>query len=61
MKKYEMISLEKLNGMTIKNIVTKYNDAVETIWYLEHELAKLHEENDQIWAAYEEVSNELYG
>ncbi len=38
-----------------------YNDAIETIWYYHQKIETLMEENDSIWAAYEDMADELYG
>lgn len=61
MNEYHMLTLEKACSMSIKELVNLYNDAIETIWYYHWKIEDLMDQNNAIWAAYEEVSDELYG
>lgn len=61
MKQYKTIKISDLENLTLNDLIKNYNDLVETIWYYQQQIEKLVEENDQIWAAYEDVSDELYG
>ena len=61
MNEYHMLTLEQASSMTINELINKYNNAVETIWYYHQKIETLMEENDSIWAAYEEIADELYG
>ena len=38
MKKYEMITLERAVFIPLETLVHDYNDAIETIWYLQQKL-----------------------
>lgn len=42
-------------------IVQDYNVALETIWHLQQQHLEFKQENAALWAAYEELSNKLYG
>jgi len=61
MDKYHMITLEQACSIPLKQLVELYNDAIYTIHHYESKIYELMDENDEIWAAYEEVSDELYG
>lgn len=61
MKKYEMITLERAVFIPLKTLVHDYNDAIETIWYLQQKLQEQMTENEQLGKAYEELANQLYG
>lgn len=58
MKQYKTIKISDLENLTFNDLIKNYNDLVETIWYYQQQIEKLVEENDQIWAAYEDVSDE---
>jgi predicted nuclease with TOPRIM domain len=49
------------SGIKIFKCIEMYNDAIETIWYLQERLNELSVENDALWDDYEELSNQLYG
>ena len=35
MKNYEMITLERAVSIPLETLVYDYNDAIETVWYLQ--------------------------
>lgn len=61
MKTYKTITLEQAGELSLNSLVQNYNDAIETIWYLQNKLNEQMQENEQLWKAYEEISDELYG
>ena len=61
MKTYKTITLEQAGELSLNSLVQNYNDAIETIWYLQNKLSEQMQENEQLWKAYEEISDELYG
>ena len=61
MKTYKTITLEQAGELSLNNLVQNYNDAIETIWHLQSKLSEQMQENEQLWKAYEEISDELYG
>ena len=61
MNKYHMLTLEQASSISLKELIDMYNDAIETIWYYHQKIETLMEENDSIWAAYEDMADELYG
>lgn len=58
---YNTISLEEVGSLSVLQLIEMYNDAIETIWYLQERLNELSVENDALWDDYEELSNQLYG
>lgn len=58
---YNTISLEEAGSLSVLQLIKMYNDAIETIWYLQERLNELSVENDALWDDYEELSNQLYG
>ena len=58
---YNTISLEEAGSFSVLQLIEMYNDAIETIWYLQERLNELSVENDALWDDYEELSNQLYG
>lgn len=58
---YNTISLEEAGYLSVLQLIEMYNDAIETIWYLQERLNELSVENDALWDDYEELSNQLYG
>ena len=42
-------------------LVRKYNDAVEMIWYLQYRVSELNKAYDALAYDYDELSNQLYG
>lgn len=61
MRTYKTITLEQAGELSLNSLVQNYNDAIETIWYLQNKLSEQMQENEQLWMAYEEISDELYG
>ena len=61
MESYKMITLEQASQLSLSRLVENYNSAVETIWYLQHKLREQVLENEQLWKAYEDISDDLYG
>ena len=61
MKTYKTITLEQAGELSLNILVQNYNDAIETIWHLQNKLSEQTQENEQLWKAYEEISDELYG
>lgn len=61
MKNYEMITLERAVSIPLETLVHDYNDAIETIWYLQQKLQEQMTENEHLWKAYEELADQLYG
>ena len=58
---YNTISLEEAGSLSVLQLIEMYNDAIETIWYLQERLNELSVENNALWDDYEELSNQLYG
>jgi FtsZ-binding cell division protein ZapB len=54
---YNTISLEEAGSLSVLQLIEMYNDAIETIWYLQERLNELSVENDALWDDYEELSN----
>lgn len=44
MNEYHMLTLEQASSMTINELINKYNNAVETIWYYHQKIETLMEE-----------------
>lgn len=44
-----------------EKLIKMYNEAVETIWYLENKIRTLNPENELLWQSYEELSDRLFG
>ena len=61
MKTYKTITLEQAGELSLNSLVQNYNDAIETIWHLQNKLREQMQENEQLWKAYEEISDALYG
>lgn len=61
MRTYKTITLEQAGELSLNSLVQNYNDAIETIWHLQNKLSEQMQENEQLWKAYEEISDELYG
>lgn len=61
MNTYEMLNTETAQALSFKDLVAKYNDAIETIWYYQKIIFELRQENEEILAAYEDISNQFYG
>ena len=61
MKEYLLISIDEIKNVPLSEIVNQYNEAITTIWHKDRIIDKLKEENEMLYKAYEDVSNELYG
>lgn len=61
MKQYTMLTIEEARKLSLDDLIRKYNDAVEDIWYLNYKIHELHDELDLWQEAYDKVSDELYG
>jgi len=61
MKNYEMITLKHARSVPLEILVHDYNDAIEMIWHMQQKLQEQMKENDQLWKAYEELADQLYG
>lgn len=59
--KYEMLNTETAQTLSLKDLVAKYNDAIEAIWHYQKIIFELRQENEEILAAYEDISNQFYG
>lgn len=59
--KYEMLNTETAQTLSLKDLVAKYNDAIETTWHYQKIIFELRQENEEILAAYEDISNQFYG
>ena len=46
---YNTISLEEVGSLSVLQLIEMYNDAIETIWYLQERLNELSVENDALW------------
>ena len=60
MENYYMINPD-LACYSKEELVQKYNDAVETIWFLQGKIQAMEQECAMLCKAYEEVSDQLYG
>lgn len=61
MNEYHMLTLEQASSISLRELIDIYNNAIETIRYYHQKIETLMEENDSIWAAYEDMADELYG
>ena len=61
MNTYQTITFTQAQELSLERLVHEYNDAIETIWYLQQQLLELKQENAALWATHEELSNKLYG
>lgn len=61
MDNYHMLTLEQACSIPLTQLVELYNDAIYTVRHYEHKIIELMEENEAVWTAYEEVSDQLYG
>lgn len=60
-EKYNTITVYEVMRLSVKELTDRYNDAVETIWDLEQRLYDERLENEQLWQAYEELQNKIFG
>ena len=61
MNNYHLITGPEAEALSKEELRNMYNDAVETIHYLQMRLHEINEENDLLWEDYEELSNKYYG
>ena len=61
MNSFTMLTKEQAAVLTREQLVSMYNDAVETIWFLEFRVKQLSEENNSVWESYEELSSRYFG
>ena len=61
MERYEMITLADATEMSLTDLVKKYNNLIEDLWFYQKRHYEMHDELEKLWADYEEVSNQLYG
>lgn len=61
MNRYKTMTLVQAKELSLERIVQDYNVAIETIWHLQQQILEEKQENAALWAAYEELSNKLYG
>ncbi len=61
MRTYDLILSENTFLSSKERLTEMYNDAVQEIWYLQKENARLREENRMLWKANEELADQLYG
>lgn len=61
MNRYKTITLTQAQELSLEQLLHEYNDAIETIWHLQQQHLELKQENAALWAAYEDLSNKLYG
>lgn len=61
MKEYQMLTIAEARQLSLDELIRKYNSAVEDIWYLNYRINELNEEVDLWQAAYDEVSDALFG
>lgn len=61
MEQYQRLTIDEARKLSFDELIKKYNDAVEDIWYLNYKIKELHEEVDLWQLAYDKVSDELYG
>lgn len=59
MSKYRFLDTE--SSLTREELIYKYNQLIEDIWDFQETVAELHRDYDDMAAAYEEVTSELYG
>ena len=61
MNTFTMLTEERAAALSREQFVSMYNDAVETIWFLEFRVKQLSEENNSVWESYEELSSRYFG
>ena len=61
MRTYDLILSENTFLASKERLTEMYNDAVQEIWYLQKENARLREENRMLWKPNEELADQLYG
>ena len=61
MRTYDVILPENSSLVSKDQLIKMYNDAVQEIWYLSNQNARLREENEGLWKSNEELMDQLYG
>lgn len=61
MRTFDIILPENISLASKERLLEMYNDAVQEIWYLLKENSRLREENEMLWKAYDELSDQIYG
>ena len=61
MRTYDVILPENSSLVSKDQLIKMYNDAVQEIWYLSNQNARLREENEGLWKSNEELMEQLYG
>ena len=61
MNSFAMLTEEQAAALSREQLASRYNAAVEMIWFLENRVKQLSEENDSVWESYEELSNQYFG
>ena len=61
MEKYEMITPADAAKISLTDLVKKYNNLIEDLWFYQKRHYEMYDELEKLWADYEEVSNQLYG
>ena len=61
MRTFDIILPENISLANKERLLEMYNDAVQEIWYLLKENSRLREENEMLWKAYDELSDQIYG
>ena len=56
-----MLDKETAMRLSLEQLISRYNDVIETIWYLEYSLKELTEEYDLLFVSYEELTDKLFG
>lgn len=59
MTKYNMINTKQLENLSKEELMEKYNDAVETIWFLDKQLRDSNKNNELLFEDYDTASGDL--
>lgn len=51
---------EQARLISLDRLVNEYNDAIETIWLLQHRPQEQLLKNEHLWKTYEELADELH-
>ncbi len=61
MNSFSILSREQAEPLSREQLISMYNEAVETIWFLEFRIHQLSEENDSLWESYEDLADRHFG
>jgi len=61
MNSFTTLDSDRAAALSREQLISMYNEAVETIWFLEFRVKQLSEENDAVWESYEELSRQHFG